>query len=419
MVHSSSSCVDQPDCSQLRVCFVSHVWAHAGAQLSLVELIDALTARGVACRVVVPRVGDAPSELEGRAIPCLTYDYWPWAAAVPLSRLDRFLRKPVVHLLCAVRLARLIRDWRCDVVVTNTITVCEGALAARIARVPHITHAREFGDADHGLHFEWGPRLSVRLLSMLSTRVVFNSAALARHYSRQVPPARARVIYNAVSVSPAVLAPRGPARSPGHDVPFVSALVGWLIPGKGHEDAIRAVAELVRRGISVKLRIVGLGTVAYERSLRELIDAVGVSGHVEMLGAVTDPGVFFRDADVALMCSRMEAFGRVTVEAMKAGTPVIGARTGGTPEIIREGFNGYLYTPGDAKELADKIELLSRDVQGAREMGERARQFAMERFSLDRHGREFLDLLHEVVNMHPHRANGQHAARSGSPRRPR
>jgi CheY-like chemotaxis protein len=92
----------------------------------------------------------------------------------------------------------------------------------------------------------------------------------------------------------------------------------------------------------------------------------------------------------------MEAFGRVTVEAMKLGRAVVGARSGGTPEIIRDGFNGFLYAPGNARDLADKIEQIARDPDGARRMGERARRFATDMFSLERYGGEFMDLLREV-----------------------
>jgi glycosyltransferase involved in cell wall biosynthesis len=400
----------------MRVCFVSHIWAHGGAQLSLIELIDALTARGVECRVVVPAGREVPSALAARAIPYLTFEYWPWARAAPLPRWERFLKKPLVHLVRAVTLARLIRRWRCDVIVTNTITVCEGALAAGLLRVPHVTHAREFGDRDHGLHFEWGPRLSVRLLSMLSMRVVFNSAALAAHYGGQVPAERARVIYNAVSIPPAALAQHKPERPLDHGLAFSCVLVGWLIWGKGHEDAIRAIAALVRRGVPVRLKIVGGGgPPTYAQSLRELIAALGVAAQVEMVEHTSDPWSFFREAEVALMCSRMEAFGRVTIEAMKLGTPVIGARSGGTPELIRDGFNGFLYTPGDAGDLADKIELLARDPHRTREMGKHASQFARDMFTLDRHGREFLDLLEEVTAERSSRSRGiQRATRDRS-----
>ena len=389
---------------RLCVCFVSHSGDHGGAQLSMTELIDGLIARGVDCRVVVPADGVVTAALEARRIPHLIYRYWPWAMRTPRARWDRFLKKPLVHVWRGAKLARLIRGWGCDVVVTNTITVCEGALAASFLGVPHVTHAREYGDLDHALHFEFGPRLSVRILRSLSARCVFNSAALAAHYSRQVPVDRATVIYNAVSdagappaSSPDALRPRTGSE------PFECVLVGALIPGKGHEDAIRAVAALRFRGLVVRLKIVGsFGPAEYASSLRELVGSLGVSDRVEMMGHVPEPRSFFRGADAALMCSRMEAFGRVTVEAMKVGTPVVGARSGGTPEIVRDGVSGLLYAPGDAEELADKIELLARDREACRAMGERARQFATKAFTLDRHVREFLEMLRDVTSAPVH-----------------
>jgi glycosyltransferase involved in cell wall biosynthesis len=381
-----------------RVCFVSHSGMDGGAQRSMVDLIDALAARGVESRVVLPEGGYVASALQARAVPYVVYRYRPWTQPSPLPRWDRFLKKPLVHALRAVKVSRLIRRWHCDVIVTNTSTVCEGALAARLLGVPHITHAREFGDPGHGHHFEWGVRPSVRLLGLLSRRVVFNSSALAKHYGREVPPAQARVIYNAVPVPVAAQAPGDPARTRKPGTTFSCVLVGYLNPGKGHEDAIRAVAHLLDRGMRVNLKLVGgTGPAAYMRRLRELIVSLGVSELVEMAGSVADPWPVFREADVALMCSRMEAFGRVTVEAMKLGTPVIGARSGGTSEVIHDRFNGFLYTPGDARELADRIEELARDREGARRMGERARRFAIEMFSLERYGGEFLDLLEEVA----------------------
>jgi CheY-like chemotaxis protein len=63
----------------------------------------------------------------------------------------------------------------------------------------------------------------------------------------------------------------------------------------------------------------------------------------------------------------------------------------------RDGFNGFLYTPGDARDLATKIERLARDRDGAHRMGERARWFATGTFGLERYGEEFLGLLHEAM----------------------
>lgn len=388
----------------LRVCFVSHSGTDGGAQRSLLELIEALAAHGVESRVVVPGGGYLTDRLKAVGVPYLVSRYRPWTGEIPLPWWDRLLKKPLVHLIRAAQLSRLIRRWQCEVIVTNTLTVCEGALAAKLLGVPHITYVREYGDLDHGFHFELGPRRSVRLLGMLSRQVAFNSAALARHYRRQLPRTPPRVIYNAVAVPTESPAASRPAKPLDPGARFSCVLVGFLAAGKGHEDAIRAVANLAGRGMLVNLKLVGgAGPADYVARLRRLIDSLGVATLVEMVGHVPDPQEFFLQADVALMCSRMEAFGRVTVEAMKHGIAVIGARSGGTSEVIRDGFNGFLYTPGDARDLADKIEQLARDREGARRMGERARWFATGTFGLERYGGEFLGLLHEAMEAGPPR----------------
>lgn len=104
-----------------------------------------------------------------------------------------------------------------------------------------------------------------------------------------------------------------------------------------------------------------------------------------------------QNADVALMCSRYEAFARVTVEGMKLGKPVIGARSGGTVEQIHDGFNGLLYTPGNSRELADKIRRLYEHPNAARKMGQNGRQWATERFSQDLFAKEVLTVLRQFI----------------------
>ena len=79
---------------------------------------------------------------------------------------------------------------------------------------------------------------------------------------------------------------------------------------------------------------------------------------MKFFGYVENTLPLIRGADVLLMCSRYDAFGRVTVEAMKLGKPVIGAKSGGTTELISEGFNGLLYTSGDHMELTGKIRYM-------------------------------------------------------------
>jgi glycosyltransferase involved in cell wall biosynthesis len=101
-------------------------------------------------------------------------------------------------------------------------------------------------------------------------------------------------------------------------------------------------------------------------------------------------------ADVVLMCSRSEGFGRVTVEGMLAGKVVIGARSGATTELIQDGVTGLLYTLGDYKELANKIQYIHDNPVQARLTGKNAKEWAALNFSEERYG---MDLMQVLLNI--------------------
>ena len=109
-------------------------------------------------------------------------------------------------------------------------------------------------------------------------------------------------------------------------------------------------------------------------------------------GPTRDVGRYWSAAHVGLMCSQCEAFGRVTVEAMRAGLPVCGTNTGGTPEIIDPGVNGLLSPAGDANALAANLMALESDEDLRRSLAFRAVETA-QRFQRDRHDDELAAIL--------------------------
>jgi glycosyltransferase involved in cell wall biosynthesis len=111
-----------------------------------------------------------------------------------------------------------------------------------------------------------------------------------------------------------------------------------------------------------------------------------------------DPYSYFASSDVALMCSGCEAFGRVTVEAMKFGKPVIGSRAGGTRELIRDGWNGLLYEPGNPEDLAAKISRLSDHRQLLAQMGVNAKAWSHSTFRPDQYGSQLEKAFQEVLS---------------------
>src|SRR5207247_7627515 len=120
-------------------------------------------------------------------------------------------------------------------------------------------------------------------------------------------------------------------------------VIGGLVEGKGPADAVRALARLIKEGINAELSLVGEPFPGYRAVLEEIVRSEALAERVHFVGRVRDASRFLQDADLLLVCSRSEAFGRATIEGMLARKPVVGARCGATAELIQDGITGLLY----------------------------------------------------------------------------
>jgi glycosyltransferase involved in cell wall biosynthesis len=267
-------------------------------------------------------------------------------------------------------------------------------VAAGRAGIPHVWYVHEFGREDHGLIFDRGESHSIAFIGQASRSVIVNSQAVRKKYAAYIPDEKLRVVYAGVE-TPSVVET---VYTKEDAAPIRLLLLGQVAPGKGQEDAIRAAALLDKQGKKIQLDIVGsVQDAVYFERLQRLTQVLGVAGVVRFTGHTDDPFTQFRAADVALVCSRCEAFGRVTVEAMKTGRPVVGADSGGTAELIRDGQTGFRYTPGDAEDLARKIGILYDDQELLREMGNCARKWADDAFSMEGYIKALAGALQESI----------------------
>jgi len=165
--------------------------------------------------------------------------------------------------------------------------------------------------------------------------------------------------------------------------------VGRLIERKGAEFAVRAVAELRRRGRAARLTIVGDG--ADRPRLEALIKELGLFGVVELAGALPHDAVaeHYRTASVLLMPAvtdwkgEQEGFGMVLVEAMASGLPVVATRSGGIPDVVRDGATGLLVPERDPEALATAAARLLDDPPLAQRLATAARAELESRFAPD------------------------------------
>jgi glycosyltransferase involved in cell wall biosynthesis len=158
---------------------------------------------------------------------------------------------------------------------------------------------------------------------------------------------------------------------------FIAVTVAHLIKDKGIDVAVKALAQLPE---GIVLWVVGEGP---ERgNLEVLAQALGLGRRVRFLGPRRNVEPFIQAADCALCPSVWaEAAGLVNLEAQACGLPVVASRIGGIPEFVEDGRTGFLFTPGDHRELAERIHQLCDDPDLRQRMGQEARSIAIRRYS--------------------------------------
>jgi len=165
--------------------------------------------------------------------------------------------------------------------------------------------------------------------------------------------------------------------------------VGRLSPEKG----IKTLLEACRLH-AFKLKIIGDGS---ERPLVEQYAAI--NSNIEYLGYQQSERVVkeLKSARALLFTSEwLETFGMTIVEAFSTGTPVIAAKLGGAEYLVQDHVNGLHYTPGNAKELTQKIQLLQVNPDMAAELGQAARKSYLQQYTPEENYKELIAIYEDM-----------------------
>lgn len=404
----------------MRVAFITHYTSLHGANRSLLGLIDGLGGYDVIPYVVAPEEGAITNELRQRNVTTATVPMSPWVAKErptcdvgmnPAKRLYWYAksrRHALQRLSANIRelptFVKQLRSWNIDLIHTNTSVIPIGAMAARVMRLPHVWHVREFVDLHYGLEYDWGINFFRYCIGKADARIAISNSIRDYHLKRCCGK-DTHVIYNGVASAAEfdrLLAKTQSSVGRGDDKPFTFALVGIIHSAKGQETAIRALAQLVNDCPEVRLLIVGAGDAA---PLRSLADELGVSGNIEMWGYINDPQRAYFESDAVLMCSTYEAMGRVTAEAMAACRPVIGYDSSGTAEIIEHGHTGLLYR-GGPEELSECMRRFVLNPTWARQLGMHGWQVASKKYTFERYAKSVYEVFSSVVRLSPRVQDG-------------
>lgn len=206
-------------------------------------------------------------------------------------------------------------------------------------------------------------------------------------------PAKAEVIHPAVDLG--FFSP-SPARVGAAPLRLIGA--GSLIWRKGFEYALRALAELKRRGFD-QLQLTLIGDGPDRQRLLFAIDELALHGQVELAGRQPPAAIRerLRSSDIFLLPSVSEGISNAALEAMACGLPVVASDCGGMAEAIEDGRSGLLVPPRDPQAIADAVIRLAADRELRARLGRAARQRVEAKFGLAQQISAFDRLLRRLL----------------------
>ncbi len=320
--------------------------------------------------------------------------------ATVLANARRLLSFLVETLPSTLRLLPIFRRESPDIV-----HVCNGfrgnldaIVAARLCGIPCVVHNKGFDK----LSF-----LERAASGGVAAALSMTRAIQAHCRQGGLEPRRWMVSYDGVDPASFVLRQDREAVRAALGVPAdapVVGVVGNIQEWKGQVVLVEAMALLRERFPKLRAWIVGgvhASGAAYAEKLRRRIGELGLDDRILLTGAREDVPDLMRAMDVVVHTSvRGEPFGRVIIEAMTVGRPVVATRAGGVPEFVRDGVDGLLAEPGDAEDLASRLAALLGDAEFYARLAEGAR-LAGCRFTIERHVAEVTDLYERIRDGRP------------------
>lgn len=362
----------------------------SGAFLCMCDLCAELKRYGISSLVVLPQYGNGEQALTEREVE-FTYilsEHWAYFCRKPDWEEKNAALAENSH--AVQQIAGLIDKYHVRLVHNNTTYTYAGALAAYQKGIPLVWHLRE---NIHMQGFEFvNTKYAMQILNQ-SDRIVAVSAYI-KECMDQLDAQSVRIVYDGVDVKKYYL-----QRTVLQNAAKITiVLVGAIMPLKGQEEMLYAADILKQKELDFQILFVGGGEEEYIKKLQKIAADMCLTEKIQFSGRQDDVQFFYKKSDIAVVCSKSEAFGRTTVEAQMAGCLVIGADTGATPELIRDGVTGWLYQQGNYEELADKIIYAVKHPDQSRAMALTGQKYACATFTKERNAFEILRIYKEILH---------------------
>lgn len=376
----------------MKVLYVGTDVMVCGASFSMAKLIEELDRLGVE---VVPVVhhGNTETMLKEKGRQHYIVDAYSWALSLSYSKVRVFLIKIVKKLLnipCFFQYVRIIRKEKPDIIHINTLTTYTIALAAIACHKPFVWHIREM--MEEGLNSRFWNQKEAHTLMKKADRLIAISKCVEDKYKKIVGEQKIQCIYNGIDASRFLRIDHTIL----NNEKVLITMAGRITRSKGQYLCLQSLAGLLKENPRVVLRFAGVGNKQEIQELHDLCTEKGINGQVEFLGFVKDMEKVWAETDIAIVYSKFEAFGRVTIEAKMAGAVVVGYNSGGTPELIIDAKDGYLFGNG-YPTLDTVVEKMIKEPRQAQVVAETGRSLAASIFTSGNNAKQIQQLYQNIL----------------------
>jgi glycosyltransferase involved in cell wall biosynthesis len=356
-----------------------------GPALHVTYLTEGLATRGYETTLVAGDVARGEESMERVAS----------SAGVEVVRLPGLSRElaPVHDLVAALRLARILRKVRPDIVHTHTAKAgAVGRLAALVAGRPRPVVVHTFhGHVLRGYFGSFGSSV-FRAIETILARITDRLVAVSPEVRDELvglgvaPASKFEVVRLGIDLEPRVRFEGDPAEVRRRlGIPAGTFLIGWfgrMTAVKRTDDLLHTLVALRRHGVDASLLLVGDGDD--RPRLEQLAHELGVARSCLFLGYQEDVAPFYAISDAVVLTSANEGTPVTIIEALAAGRPVVATAVGGVGDVVEDGETGFLVAAGDTERMADRLAELAADQEGAAALGEEGQRRMTERYAVTR-----------------------------------